>query len=176
MPNFAPMNKKRLLLPLMLLGVVSASAQRRLVVADLETELPVAQVSVQGKSRVAYTDSLGCFEVPDSSLTLLFSHVNYEPRLVNIDEVGGDTIYLVSKLLNLKEVVVFGKGMIEDERLKELNKRLRMARTEAQLAAADPSKPANFLPLLSKLISKLLPKKWKKSTHREQLKRALDEY
>ena len=43
----------------MTMGVLSAFSQKQLVVADLETELPVAQVSVQGMSHAVLTDSLG---------------------------------------------------------------------------------------------------------------------
>lgn len=40
---------------------------------------------------------------------MVFSHVNYESRIINMEEVR-DTVYLISKLLNVKEVVVFGKA------------------------------------------------------------------
>ncbi|MBQ8097624.1 MAG: hypothetical protein IJ243_11200 [Prevotella sp.] len=169
--------KRWLIILWMTMGVLSAFSQKQLVVADLETELPVAQVSVQGMSHAVLTDSLGRFTLTDSVRTLVFSHVNYERRIVNMDEVGGDTIYIISKLLNLKEVVVFGKGMVEDERLKELNKRLRMERKEAQLAAADPSKPAG---ISLDVLTKLLPKKWrpgyKKAMRKKRHEDILREY
>jgi len=156
---------KRCLFALFLLfvGCVSAFSQKQFVVADVETLLPVAGVSVQGKSGVAFSDSLGYFMPPDSSRTLVFSHVNYESRLVNMDEVAGDTIFIISKLLNVKEVVVFGKGKLDD-RLDELNKSLRMQIKEAQLLANDPNKPAS-LPL--GLLTKLLPKKWRPGYKKE---------
>lgn len=149
-------------------GVVSAFSQKRLVVADVETLLPVEGVNVQGRGQVVITDSAGYFIVPDSSRTLLFSHVNYESRIVNLDDVTADTVFIISKLLNLKEVVVFGKGKLDDDQLRELNKSLRMARSEVQLLAADPSKPAS-VPL--GLLSKLLPKKWRSSYKKAQLKK-----
>ena len=108
---------------------------------------------------------------PDSCRTLLFSHVNYESRMVNMQEVAGDTIFIISKLLNLKEVVVFGKLQYEDDGLDELRKSLRMQRTEAQLVAADPSKAS--LPL--GLLTKLLPKKWRPGYKSEQRRRRHEE-
>ena len=161
MPNFAAMKARYFFALLLLMGSMPAVAQHRLVVADLETDLPLAQVSVQGKELVVQTDSMGCVEVSDSVRTLLFSHVNYESRIVNLDEVR-DTVFLVPKYLSVKEVVVFGKGRMPDDELKELKKQLRLNRTEAQLAAADPGK-AFSLPL-----ERLIPKKWRKSYRAEQ--------
>ena len=111
--------------------------------------------------------------MPDSCRSLVLSHVNYESRLINADEVG-DTIFMISKLLNMKEVVVFGHAQYRDD-VKELKKRLRMEKTEAELAAIDPSSGGNILPLLARLI----PKKWRKNSkkaRRERLKRILEEY
>ena len=136
-------------------GTLKVSAQHELVVADVETMLPVAGANVQGNGSTVKTDSLGHFSVPDSIGTMLVSHVNYESRLVRLEELSGDTVYIISKLLNLKEVVVFGKGKIEDDRLRELNRRLRIQLTEAQLMAAKPN--GNLFGLLGYLI----PKKWR---------------
>lgn len=150
-----------------------AVAQRRLTVVDVETLIPVDGVNVMAKGMTAQTDSMGIITLPDSCRTLSFTHVNYESRLINVEEVR-DTVFLISKLLNVKEVVVFGKGKYRDE-YKELKKRLRLEKTEAELLAADPSSGGNLLPLLGKLI----PKKWRKRSkeaRRERLKRILEEY
>ena len=161
------MKKLRIIIFLLAAGPVSIFAQntqKRFVVADVETLLPVSGVSVQDGQHVVTTDSTGFFTVPEGSRTLLFSHVNYESRLVNLDEISADTVFIISKLLNLSEVVVFGKGKVDD-RLDDLNKRLSISRSEAQLLAADPSKPAT-IPL--SLLSKLIPKKWRASYKREK--------
>ena len=120
---------KTVLFVIMLLGTLPAFSQRQLTVADVETLLPVAGVSVQGKDRTTQTDSLGRFALPDSSRTLVFSHVNYESRIVNMDEVASDTVFIISKLLSVKEVVVFGKVHYEDDGLDELRKSLRIKRS-----------------------------------------------
>ena len=98
----------RSLLLLLITAVVSqAFAQRRLVVVDVETLVPVIGANVVNADGNTTTDSLGYFSVSDSCRSLAFSHVNYEPRMINLTEVR-DTVYLISKLLNVREVVVFG--------------------------------------------------------------------
>jgi hypothetical protein len=158
----------------MLMGCLPAMAQRRLVVADIETLQPVAGANVQAMGTVTATDSAGLFSVADSCRSIVVSHVNYESRLLNLSELGGDTVFIISKLLNVKEVVVFGRGRAdEDEQLQQLRRSLRMSRTEAQLAAANPNQGFNILGLVKYLI----PKKWRKRESRKQkLQRVLDEY
>ena len=134
---------RRTLLLLIMAVATQAFAQRKLVVVDVETLIPVVGANVVSKDGTTTTDSLGYFSVSDSCRSLAFSHVNYEPRMINLTEVR-DTVYLISKLLNVREVVVF----------------------EAALAAADPS-AVNLLPLLARLI----PKKWRRNKKEERLKR-----
>jgi hypothetical protein len=153
--------------------VAQAFAQRRLVAVDVETLIPVTGANVVSSDGNTTTDSLGYFSVSDSCRTLAFSHVNYEPRIINIKEVR-DTVFLISKLLNIREVVVFGHGP-HDILPDALKKQLRMNKTEAALASIDPSSGGNLLALLGRLI----PKKWRKNKKEERLKRMrqiLDDY
>ena len=155
----------RPLLLLLITAVVSqAFAQRRLVVVDVETLVPVIGANVVSADGNTTTDSLGYFSVSDSCRSLAFSHVNYEPRMINLTEVR-DTVYLISKLLNVREVVVFGHGP-NDVLPEALKKQLKINKTEAELAAANPG-GANLLPLLARLI----PKKWRKNKKEERMKR-----
>ena len=155
----------RPLLLLLITAVVSqAFAQRRLVVVDVETLVPVIGANVVSAGGNTTTDSLGYFSVSDSCRSLAFSHVNYEPRMINLTEVR-DTVYLISKLLNVREVVVFGHGP-HDVLPEALKKQLKINKTEAELAAANPG-GANLLPLLARLI----PKKWRKNKKEERMKR-----
>lgn len=157
----------RSLLLLLITAVVSqAFAQRRLVVVDVETLVPVIGANVVSADGNTTTDSLGYFSVSDSCRSLAFSHVNYEPRMINLTEVR-DTVYLISKLLNVREVVVFGHGP-HDVLPEALKKQLKINKTEAELAAANPG-GANLLPLLARLI----PKKWRKNKKEERMKRLL---
>ena len=148
------------------------SAQRQLRVVDVETLFPVAGANVVSKDRTAQTDSMGCITVSDSCKTLVFSHVNYESRMLNLEEVK-DTVFLISKLLGLKEVVVFGQNKRED-RVKDLKNQLGLSPTDAQLIAASNSGMNLF-----GLIGKLIPNKWRKSKkalRRERLKQIIEEY
>ena len=152
---------------------LSASAQRRLVVIDVETLEPVGEANVVCNGLTAQTDTLGFVSVPDSCQSLLFSHVNYESRLINLKEVR-DTVFLISKLLNVKEVVVFGQAPYKDE-YEKLRSQMLPSKLDMQLASAKPGDGINLLGFFSYFI----PKKWKKSKkekRKERLKRALEEY
>ena len=153
-----------MVLLLFLAAVTQVFAQRRLVVVDIETLIPVAGANVVSKDGNTTTDSLGYFSVSDSCRSLAFSHVNYEPRMINLTEVR-DTVFLISKLLNVREVVVFGHGP-HDVLPEALKKQLKINKTEAELAAADPSS-VNLLPLVARLV----PKKWRKNKKEEKKKR-----
>ena len=99
-------------------------------------------------------------------------------RLVVVDvetlqPVVGANVIMISKLLNIKEVVVFGHGQ-RNELPEALKRQLEIDKKEAQLAAINPSS-GNLLSLLSYII----PKKWRKSKkekQRQRLKKILDEY
>ena len=165
--------KRTILILTAIANCLATTAQRQRVAVDIETLVPIGGVNVLAKDQAITTDSLGRFSLPDSCRSIVLSHVNYESRLINADEVG-DTIFMISKLLNLKEVVVFGHAQYRDD-FKELKKRLRMQKAEAQLAAVDPKTGGNLLPLLARLI----PKAWRKNSkraRRERLKRILEAY
>ena len=172
MQLFLMMPRVRLFLLLLMAGAIQGFAQRRLVVVDVETLMPVVGANVISKDGNCMTDTLGYFSVSDSCKTLSFSHVNYESRLVNLNEVR-DTVFLISKLLNIKEVVVFGHGQ-RQELPDALKKQLEVDKKDAQLAAIDPSS-GNLLSLLAYLI----PKKWRKNSkeaRRKRLKQILENY
>ena len=169
-----PMKSIRILLILFFVAIsASVSAQRRLVVADVETLLPIGGANVVCKDSSVVADSLGWFSVSDSTKTMVLSHVNYESRIVNLTEVH-DTVYLISKLLSVEGVVVFGHGKNADK-LKELKKRLSIDKTERQLMAAYPSKGTDLL----KLLNYVTPRKWRKKSKQQkkaELREKLDEY
>ena len=167
------MNTSRLLL-VCLLAAVSCSginAQRRLVAIDVDSAAPVAGASVTTNGGYFVTDSVGHFAVPDSCKLMFITHMNYENRLVKLNEVR-DTVFLISKELNLREVVVFGTGP-EDDKIKKLNESLRINRQEAALLNANPN--GNLFGLLNYLV----PRRWlknKKAERRKQLAKILEEY
>ena len=138
--------------------------------------VPVAGANVVSRQGVQTTDSMGVVYVAKDSKTITISHVNYESLILNLNKEDGDTIYMLSKLLNLQEVLVLGKGKQPDYR--ELNKGFQLDKTEAQLVGANPSTAASFD--LGKVISALIPKKWrpgyKKAQRKKRLKEILEEY
>lgn len=165
------------LVAVLLLNCLQASAQRRLSVIDVETLEPVSGANVTAKDLTTQTDSLGGVVIADSCRSVVFSHVNYESRIINMDEVR-DTVFLISKLLNVKEVVVFGKGKQRDE-LKDLNSSLRLSKEELEAINASQNSGMNLLALINYLIPKRWKENWKKHTkegRRERLERILREY
>lgn len=162
----------RIFLLLMIAGTLQCIAQRRLVAIDVETLIPVAGANVVTKYGNTTTDSLGHFTVSDSCKSVALSHVNYESRMIKLNEVR-DTVYMISKLLNLKEVIVFGHGK-RDELPDALKKQLEVNKDDAKLAAIDPS-TGNLL----SLVGYVIPKKWRKNSkkaRRQRLKEILDNY
>jgi hypothetical protein len=176
-------NKWRTFL-LLLLAVLSINgfAQRRLTVVDVETLIPVVGANVVSREGTNVTDSLGLVVVSDSCQSLSFTHVNYESRIINVTELRRDTVYMISKMLNIKEVVVFGHG--PEEKLSfNIKEELKRKSVDAQLAAANPNSGIQVFEILKMLI----PKKWRdalsnklrKNSKEERLKRLqkmLDEY
>ena len=150
-----------------------AFGQRRLVVVDVETRVPIRGVNVVSSAhRVDTTDWQGFLNIPDTCRSLSFSHVKYESRILNLSEVK-DTVFLISKLMGLSEVVVLGKGK-NDDKLKELKNSLRLDPVEAQLLAADPSQGVNVGGMIKWIAQKLF--KRRKETKKERFKRMLEEY
>ena len=80
---------------LLVLGVLRAQAQRRIVVLDMDTDLPVRDVSVRANGNAATkTDVLGRANVPLTADSISFSHVLYCSERLAMAELG-DTMYLL---------------------------------------------------------------------------------
>ncbi|MCR5679205.1 MAG: carboxypeptidase-like regulatory domain-containing protein [Prevotella sp.] len=155
---------------LLLLGCARGAAQRKVMVMDMETMMPIAGANVTTNGRNVTTDSLGWCSVGDSCRTLVVSHVSYESSIVNIKAAGKDTVYLLSRYMMLPEVTVLGQGKGRD--YSDLQKSLRLDKVEAQLAAADPN---GGLKISLGSLAKLLPKKWRPGYKKEQRKKRLKE-
>ena len=148
---------------------VSVFAQKRFVVVDVETRVPIRGVNVTSSAQLTDTTNWqGFVTIPDTCRTLSLTHVKYESRSLNGEEVK-DTIFLISKLMGLPEVTVFGKGKGEDA-LKELKQHTLLDKTEAQLLAANPSAGFNILGLLQKLFKR------KKENKKERLRKIIEDY
>ena len=163
------------LILLLLLCAIGIRAQRRLVVVDVETLVPVTNANVTTQDGVWQTDSAGKITVPNTSKTLVVSHVNYEERIVDLSELR-DTVFVISKLLNVKEVIVFGQDK-QARDYRELNKRMQLEKTELQLAGAKANMGGGLN--LMGLIGYLIPNKnklSKKERKKKKLKDILDNY
>ena len=80
------------------LWAVCAQAQRRIVVIDMDTELPVSGVSVKvDKERSVTTDHMGRVSVPVVFDSISFRHVRYEPERIALAEVP-DTMYMLPEV------------------------------------------------------------------------------
>jgi hypothetical protein len=93
---------------IVILSAVYVSAQRKIVVVDMETHLPVADVSVKTDSaRAVMTDHNGVASISERFDSISFSHMRYLSDKVTFEEMK-DTMYLVPKNLMLPDVVVTG--------------------------------------------------------------------
>ena len=93
---------------LLLCGIVSIEiqAQRRIIVIDMDTNLPVKDVSVKIDSqKVVQTDYLGRIDVPVVFDSIAFSHMRYEYERITMAELT-DTMFLLPKEHLLPEVTI----------------------------------------------------------------------
>ena len=89
---------------------VVARAQRKLIVASLESKTPQRDVQVRiDNGPEIRTPWNGQIEVPDSFRRIDFCHPKFQRRYVLHDEIHGDTIYMIPVLHAIDEVVVYGQ-------------------------------------------------------------------
>ena len=106
----------------MLLATLSVSAQRRMVVVNMETKVPVRDVQVftdEGKNMTTRWD--GTFELPDSFSRIHFRHPQYEQRYILRSELRSDTVWLLPVSNALGEVIIWGRRRF-DERMANILK------------------------------------------------------
>mgnify|MGYP007022087971 CR=1 FL=1 len=165
--------KRIFLFCLLVAGCLQLSAQRKFIAIDVDNLNPIVGATVQSNVGTCITDSTGRFALPDTCKMMFLTHINYENRLVKLAEVR-DTVYLISKDFNLHELVVFGVGR-QDDKMEELNKRLRLQEKDVQMLSANPNQGLNVLGLLKYLI----PRKWlkdNKADRKKRLEEILDDY
>ena len=98
--------RKGFFLLLFCLMSTSLLAQRQITVIDMDTNLPVKDVSVKaGHARSVQTDVLGRAEIPVVFDSIAFIHIRYEHEHLAFAEVG-DTMYLLPKEHLLPEVTI----------------------------------------------------------------------
>ena len=86
-----------------------------------------------------------------------------------------DTVFLVSKYLGMREVVVFGKGK-DDGLADRINSWTAVSKTDAQLLAIDPASGGNLLGLIGTIVGKLINKKSSKAKRKEKAREILENY
>ena len=87
---------------------LSSYAQRKIVVVDLETHLPVEGVTVKADSFPSVTTNrYGVAYIEQHIDSISFRHMRYLPDKITIEEMK-DTMYMVPKNLVLPDVVVTG--------------------------------------------------------------------
>ena len=155
------------MLMMLLLVPFQLAAQKRGVVRDLETNVPLRDVIIYGKHGLKVTtDWAGRFELPIDSGSVTFSHRKYMSRPVNVEEIDS-TVYLLPSGEMLNEVVVWGKRGNKDH----------LAAYNAKEMQMQQALPANFdlLALVALGIDLLFPKSHK-ATEAERRQQILDNY
>ena len=113
------MNVRTLYYILLLLPSV-VLAQRRMVVVNVESKVPVRDVRISADGGQEMRTSWdGLFELPDSFQRLDFRHPDFELRYVLSSEIKGDTIFLIPNINALREVVIYGERRF-DKRMAQM--------------------------------------------------------
>ncbi len=130
---------------MMILLLTSAGmAQRRMVVINAESKVPVRDVKVSADNGyAALTTWDGLFTVPDSFIRMDFVHPDFERRYVLNSELKGDTIFLIPNINALREVVIYGHRRF-DERMRAM---FQPSEEQKLLDQLPKSIPSGFNPL-----------------------------
>ena len=100
--------KPILLFSLLICFTTTVMAQRKIIVVDFETGLPVKGVSVRcDRSAAVLTNYLGEAKVQQMFDSISFSHVEYTPEKLAYSEIE-DTMFLLPLRYSIDEVVVVG--------------------------------------------------------------------
>ncbi len=72
---------------------------------DLQTRLPIADVHVTSSHRIFVSDSSGTVQVPANAAIIEVSHVQYEPRTIDLKKQSHQQLfYLTEQLSQLQEI------------------------------------------------------------------------
>ena len=129
----------------LLLSSVPMTAQRQLVVVNVESRVPIRDVIVTADNgQQMRTPWDGVIVWPDSVNRLDFRHPDFESRYVLQSEVQGDSIFLIPNIHALREVVIVGERRF-DKRMSSMlqispDKKLSMELERIKI-------PAGFSPL-----------------------------
>ena len=112
----------------------TASAQRRGIVVDAATKLPLRDVSVRFDCSQQQTTAWnGLFNIPESFNRAAFSHPKYEKCFLKHNEMT-DTVFMLPAAIVLGEVVVYGKkGKKNFAKLNKIDLKLAHAKANGNL-------------------------------------------
>ncbi len=140
--TFAAMKPIAICLIVILMLTPAVKAQRRMVVVNVESKVPVRDVKVSADNGyAALTTWDGLFSVPDSFVRMDFVHPDFERRYVLSSELKGDTIFLLPNFN--REVVIYGHRRF-DERMRAM---LKPSEGQRVLNQLPKSVPSGFNPL-----------------------------
>ena len=148
---------------LLLLCCLTAEAQRKITVLDVETLQPIEGVTVRVDScQAVITDRQGVVTVAERFDSISFSHVLYERERLAFAEVG-DTMQMFPSAMMLPEVQVVS---VSPELLSSIKEGI------AQIVAAQPPQPlARFD------MARLLDRRWRRDQkHLKQAEKIIEEY
>ena len=161
----------RTLYCLLLLLPSAVLAQRRMVVVNVESKVPVRDVRISADGGQEMRTSWdGLFALPDSFRRLDFHHPDFERRYVLRGELKGDTIFLIPNMNALREVVIYGERRF-DKRMAQMLKPSPQQQERDKLPQVIPAGP-NVLAIAAWLYENLYGKKREKRLAR---KKALNE-
>ncbi len=145
----------------------TAKAQRRLLVVNAETKVPVRDVQVYTDNN-HHTRTLwdGTCAVPDSFGRVSFRHPNYVQRYILRSELRNDTVWLLPKQHVLNEVVVWGHRRF-DERMASILRPSPQQVERDKLPQVIPAGP-NVLALMAWVFEKTIGKKMAQRAKRKK--------
>ena len=114
------MKKRLAFIMLLCLGMMVVSAQRKMIVVNAETKVPVRDVQVytpEGTDMRTAWD--GTFVVPDSFSRINFRHPHFEQRYLLKSEIRNDTVWLLPVQNALGEVIIWGHHRFKN-RMKDI--------------------------------------------------------
>ncbi len=151
---------------MILLLTSAVMAQRKMVVVNAESKVPVRDVKVTtDNGYAALTTWEGLFSVPDSFNRMDFVHPDYERRYVLNAELKGDTVFLLPNFNH--EVIIYGHRRF-DERMRAMFQPTEEQKLLNQLSKPIPSgfNPFGFA---AWLYDKTLRKKIERKKERKKL-------
>lgn len=147
---------------------IEGNAQIGGVVIDMETRKPLRDVKVyMNTQKSTVTNWAGRFDTDGNFGSATFTHGNYVPRVMKREEMR-DTIYLLPKMNELAEVIVYGKKPGPKFNYSGMTK------TDAQLANYQGG-GFNILGLAAMAVDALVKDKHK-MTKQQKVKKILDNY